>query len=641
MDPGDLPALVIDGRRPPDRRQISARWLTGTFLTGFTSCTLMGIALFAALDGRQKLATPPALLMMNDDLARSGADDGTNGQKGDRLALTLPRQNFEDRRQFELSTEQKNGDTTIIRTHPFELIHMSLAEERSPNLKYPKFNALDLFADGPVTAATQPAQIYGNKVESEISLKTSDFDASSIPFDPVDQISAEDAEKIVRRIGYGISDGTHLDMLRYIDPAQYGTFNSPFSFSNAPEVTIVQENVSIAMRAAQGDGSESYAEDIIPISRKETVLKALLDANYDESEARKIANALTAIRGSDSLDGGYLLRIGIEVASGQPDRLVRASIYKGLQHVVSIALNDHQRYVRSAEPEMTPVLREVFAGGIPVTRVPFNRLPTVYDAVYRSVLTYNLPQETAHQLVRILATDVDLQSRVNPDDSLEIFYPLNKNKEAPNNHDILYVSANFGGVVRKYYRHQSADGTVDYYDSQGRISKQFLLRKPVPNGIFRSPFGERRHPILGYVRMHTGVDWAAPRGSPIIAAGDGVVIKAGPMGGYGNHTEIQHANGYVTSYSHQNGFAPGIKPGVRVKQGQVIGYIGSSGLSTGPHCHFEVIVNGTKVDPMRVRIPDNKALKGKELIAFKHDRDRIDGLISGQGDTKIASSAKN
>ena len=127
--------------------------------------------------------------------------------------------------------------------------------------------------------------------------------------------------------------------------------------------------------------------------------------------------------------------------------------------------------------------------------------------------------------------------------------------------------------------------------------------------------------------MHTGVDWAAPQGSPIIAAGDGVVTKMGFMRGYGNHTEVQHANGFMTSYSHQSRFATNIHPGVHVKQGQIIGYVGSTGLSTGAHCHFEVVVNGTKVDPMRVRLPNNNNLKGKELKSFEHLRDHINDLL--------------
>ncbi|MDD9330142.1 MAG: M23 family metallopeptidase, partial [Bartonella sp.] len=249
------------------------------------------------------------------------------------------------------------------------------------------------------------------------------------------------------------------------------------------------------------------------------------------------------------------------------------------------------------------------------------QLPTVYDAIYQAVLSHNMSQSLSQHLIRLLAMNIDMKSRITPTDQLEIFYALpkqqtEKNSESTKNGtqlqttssstngdpEIRYISATFGNVTYKYYHYQSTNGTADYYDSEGKSSKPFLLRKPTPNGIFGSPFGPRKHPILGYVRMHTGVDWIAPKGSPIIAVGDGVVTKVGVVSGYGNHTEIKHANGYVSSYSHQNNYAPNIKPGVKIKQGQIIGYVGSTGLATGPHCHFEIIVNGKKVDPMRIRL---------------------------------------
>ncbi|RVD35030.1 M23 family metallopeptidase, partial [Mesorhizobium sp. M8A.F.Ca.ET.023.02.2.1] len=147
--------------------------------------------------------------------------------------------------------------------------------------------------------------------------------------------------------------------------------------------------------------------------------------------------------------------------------------------------------------------------------------------------------------------------------------------------------------------------------------------------------------ILGYVRMHTGTDWAAPIGTPIIAAGNGVIEKAGWAGGYGKQIIIRHANGYETSYNHQSAFAKGIAEGVRVRQGQVIGYLGQTGLSTGPHLHYELIVNGTKVDSMRVRLPVGKVLKGDDLVAFKRERERIDDLLKQEdGNSLKVASAK-
>ncbi|MBI0177455.1 M23 family metallopeptidase [Bartonella apis] len=639
-DPGEDPALVADGRRQPDRRQISIRWLAGTILTGVTSCTLMGVALFVALDGREQLATPPEL-MTQAELPTIEAEESEE-KKVDRIAQVVPRKNFDDRRHFDLSIMQKQGEKEVIRTQPFELVRMALAEDRPSNLKYPPFNALTIFTDQTVKQGDKPEnnlQIYGTKVETEITLHSVDFDVNTATFDNSDTLTSEQAEQNIRAAGFVLGDNiTRVAALHYLDPAQLGHFGS-IKFSDMPDVKIIQENVSISPRATQADSSAEYAEDIIPFRKAQTIINALNDANYEGDDADRLAEALARFNGSDTLRAGSVLRIGIETDSKDDDHLVRASIYHGMHHILSISLNDKNEFIRSDEPEMTPVLKTAFEGGVPLTHINASNLPTIYDAIYRSVLSYDMPLTTARQLIRVMANDVDLEDQVSPNDTLEVFYATpNKDEAESLEPEIRFVSATLGGVTRKYYRFRSNDGTIDYYDSQGRSSKQFLLRKPVPNAIFRSPFGPRRHPILGYVRMHTGVDWSAPRGSPIIAAGDGVVTKAGPVRGYGNQTEIRHANGYVTSYAHQNSFAPGIKAGAKVHQGQIIGYVGSSGLATGPHCHFEVSVNNTKVDPMRIRLPDAKSLHGKDLEAFKRDRNKLEALINGQDDQKLAAT---
>jgi murein DD-endopeptidase MepM/ murein hydrolase activator NlpD len=289
---------------------------------------------------------------------------------------------------------------------------------------------------------------------------------------------------------------------------------------------------------------------------------------------------------------------------------------------------------------MTPGLQIAFDDSPPASRRSED-LPTVYDGIYRAGLAYGMTDSMIKQLIHMLASDVDFQSQLSPTDQLEALFSLPADSDkAGDGSEILYVATNFGGDLKKFYRFHGKDGTTDYYDEDGKSSKQFLLRKPVPNGVFRSPFGMRRHPILGYSRMHTGVDWSAPRGTPIIAAGNGVVERAGWTNGYGNQTIIRHSNGYESSYSHQNAIASGVTPGARVRQGQVIGYLGSTGLSTGPHLHYEVIVNGSKVDPMRIRLPSGGELSGEDLVAFKRERDRIDQLLKEEdaNGTKVAAS---
>ena len=154
-----------------------------------------------------------------------------------------------------------------------------------------------------------------------------------------------------------------------------------------------------------------------------------------------------------------------------------------------------------------------------------------------------------------------------------------------------------------------------------------------------SPFGMRSHPILGYVRAHTGVDWAAPRGTPIYASGNGEIEEIGPKNGYGKYVRIRHANGYETAYGHMSAFAKGLEVGKRVRQGQVIGFVGSTGQSTGAHVHYEILVNGRFVDPMRIKLPRGRSLDGTIMTGFEKERDRLDGMMSGRAGARISDAS--
>ncbi|MGU3573888.1 M23 family metallopeptidase [Brucellaceae bacterium C25G] len=635
---GDEPPLTVGGkRRPPDRRDISARWLVGTFLTGITSCTLIGVALFAALDGREQLATPAELLAQTDIQPAIQQDVS----KGNRIVSTIAKQKPQDRRRMEISTMLKVGEREVIRTRPFEYVKMALAVDHPTNRKYPAFNALEVFSEGPsAPQATNTGQIYGAKVESEISLRVVDFPMTDTDFDTTADLSVSDVENIVRDTGILLTDGdVQVASLHYVDPLRFGASESLFSLSPAIGVRITQENVSVAARNEGAEiAGDGFSEELIPFRNAANITDALTSAGYTGDSAQEMAEALSKLMNSPRLKEGSVLRVGVESRDGE-DKIVRASIYSNTTHLVTITLNDKSQYVPSDEPESTPLLASAFDGEVVPTRLRGD-LPSVYDGISRAALAYGMTDTMRAQMIKMLASDVDLQSKLNPSDQLEAFFSLPDDSDtAGDDSQLLYVSANFGGTTRKFYRYQAPNGTVDYFNEQGKSAKQFLLRNPVPNGVFRSPFGMRRHPILGYSRMHTGVDWAAPRGTPIIASGNGVVEKAGWSNGYGNQTLIRHANGYVSSYSHQNAIANGVTAGARVRQGQVIGYVGSTGLSTGPHLHYELIVNGTKVDPLRIRLPDNKALSGKELEAFMRERERIDKLLNDQNDgTKLAAN---
>ncbi|MDF1599183.1 M23 family metallopeptidase [Mesorhizobium sp. YIM 152430] len=637
---GDEPPLNGAGRNgPPDRREISARWLSGTFLTGITSSILMGVALFAALDaGNIVLRASQAATPFGGDPAVTASGEAT---KTGRLVASRVLASTSDRRRMEISTLQREDEVDIVRTVPFVHVDMALAAGHSTDRDYPAFDPLEVFAEEtPAAPTVAMGQIYGAKVESEVSLRTTPFPLADVAYDMRSELSAEEVEAVVRNTGAILTDGDiQVAALHYVDPQRFGDGLAGTALGNYG-IRVVPENVSIAPREPAAGSTPEFAEDMVVARREEPIAELLADAGYDDPPSIAMAEAVAKLVGTETLAAGSVLRIGLEI-SGDRARIMRASLYQEAAHRATVAIDDRGQFVPGDEPEPNPAISIAMQGSIPVVGATGN-LPSVYDGIYRAAYSYGLNRDMTRQLIRLLAAEVDYQSRLGPSDRIELFFSNpDEDDNATGDSELLYVSASFGATTRSFYRFQMEDGTLDYFDEDGRSARQFLLRNPVPNGRFTSGFGSRRHPILGYVRAHTGVDWAAPRGTPIIASGNGTVEKAGWAGGYGRQTIIRHANGYVSSYSHQHAIADGVVPGARVRQGQVIGYVGSTGLSTGNHLHYELIVNGTKVDPMRVRLPQNRSLEGAELEAFAYERERIDALLNGDPVPPLRMAATN
>ncbi|WP_193174793.1 M23 family metallopeptidase, partial [Oricola nitratireducens] len=637
IEVGNEPPLVGAGRkRAPDRREVSLRWLSGTALTGLTSTLLMGAALFAALDGRELLATP-AEVATSEELGTLGDQD--IAVKGARIIKARAiRTQPTDKQRMNVSTMTRVGDSDVVRTKPFEYLKIALAASYKTDKSYPPFNPLNIFSDGSEPKAAEDdteSVIYGANVETEVSMRVADFDFDKDITASAPTLSDDEAEEIVRSTAAILTDGSvQLASLHYVDPLRFGIDDPSLAtgLGLAAPARIIPQNMSVSPRqTAEADDYPVFEEDLVEFNSTEDIGDALEATGYGLADS--MAEAIETLLKTTTLKAGHVIRLGLQ-ENKAGNEIVRASVYSGSNHQLTIALNDRRQYVPAPEPIDPGIMHE--RGDESPVPVMVNRdLPTAYNAIYRSVLSYDLPEKIAAQVVRMVAADVDFRSTIKPTDRLELFFSLPEDGNASaDDYELLYVEASFGGSDRSFYRFRASDGSVDYYDADGRSARQFLLRKPVPNGKFRSPFGMRRHPILGYTRMHWGVDWAAPRGTPIIAPGNGVVVKAGWTSGYGKQTVIRHPNGYETSFSHQSKFANGIHPGVHVRQGQVIGYIGTTGLSTGPHLHYELKVNGTRVDPMRVRLPSGKVLAGKDLEGFKRERDRINALLDkDEGDT--------
>ena len=253
----------------------------------------------------------------------------------------------------------------------------------------------------------------------------------------------------------------------------------------------------------------------------------------------------------------------------------------------------------------------------------------ILQSLYKAAIDQNIPANTIVEFARIYGFQVDFQRDIRKQDKFQIMYEifLNEKKEIVETGEILYANLRLSGQNNTLYYFDNS-GSEGHYDQNGKSVKKALMKTPINGARLSSPFGMRKHPIDGFNKMHRGTDFAAPMGTPIMASGDGVVKKAGWCGGGGNCVKIRHNSTYQTVYAHMSKFARGIKAGVRVKQGQTIGYVGSTGKSTGPHLHYEVIVNGKKVNSQKLKLPSGKILKGKERKLFETKKIKLDVLKS-------------
>ena len=253
----------------------------------------------------------------------------------------------------------------------------------------------------------------------------------------------------------------------------------------------------------------------------------------------------------------------------------------------------------------------------------------ILQSLYKAATDENIPANTIIEFARIYGFQVDFQRDIRKQDKFQIMYEifLNEKNEIVETGEILFANLKLSGQDNSLY-YFDKDGSEGHYDKNGKSVKKALMKTPINGARLSSPFGMRKHPIDGFNKMHRGTDFAAPMGTPIMASGDGVVKKAGWCGGGGNCVKIKHNSTYQTIYAHMSKFARGIKTGVRVKQGQTIGYVGSTGKSTGPHLHYEVIVNGKKVNSQKLKLPSGKILKGKERKIFETKKIKLDVLKS-------------
>jgi murein DD-endopeptidase MepM/ murein hydrolase activator NlpD len=270
---------------------------------------------------------------------------------------------------------------------------------------------------------------------------------------------------------------------------------------------------------------------------------------------------------------------------------------------------------------------------------------TIDSSLYLSAMQAGIPADVVVEMIRMFSYKVDFQRDIHPGDSFEVFYdyyytPQGQPARVGN---ITYARMRLGGSDISLYRFQpNPNAPADYYDAKGQSAKGMLMKTPVDGARITSGFGMRFHPVLGYTRMHKGIDFGVPIGTPVMAAGSGTVKIAGWMNGYGNFILVDHGNGYSTGYGHLSRIAAGIRPGAHVRQAQVIARSGMTGIATGPHLHYEIRVNGSQVNPLRVRVANGRKLSGPDLRKYLETRQHIDATIAATRlETKVADISAN
>jgi murein DD-endopeptidase MepM/ murein hydrolase activator NlpD len=380
---------------------------------------------------------------------------------------------------------------------------------------------------------------------------------------------------------------------------------------------------------------EEPADDIegrqvrkVKVGRGDTLMKILQAAGAETWLARSMVEAGRGVLPESALAPGQDVELILVPSLTRSGRLepIRFSVLEGREHKVTVSRNAAGEFVASATPLADAMARSVSRDADrPIAS-------SLYVSFYQAALAQGLAPEAIEQILRIHAYETDFRRRARNNDTMELFFDLRdeeKGSEGAPVGELLFTAMTTFGDTQRYYRFRTVDGLVDYYDEYGNNSRKFLMRRPVRAEDVRlaSGFGMRFHPLLNARKMHTGVDWAAPIGTPILASGTGIIEEVGPKGQYGNYIRIRHANGYQTAYGHMSRFAAGINVGTKVRQGQVIGYVGNTGFSTGPHVHYEVLVNNRWVDPLSIQVPQERKLSGRQLVEFQKERNRIEDLM--------------
>jgi murein DD-endopeptidase MepM/ murein hydrolase activator NlpD len=372
---------------------------------------------------------------------------------------------------------------------------------------------------------------------------------------------------------------------------------------------LVQPTARAEEAAAAQDAADSASAALakgpqivlVALRRGDTLASVLEGAGASAADAQDAIQSLTRLWSPREMKIGQELTIEF----GET-HLQSLQFFAGLDRIVTAERGADGHFRGTVTPRV-------------LTRVPAIAGGVIKTSLYQAAIDSGVPLPVLEVMVHAFSYDVDFQRELQPGDRFEIMFEriTDDSGRVVANGNIIYASMTLSKNTLRIYRFAPPGEDAEYFNAQGQSVKKALLRTPIDGVKITSPFGMRLHPILGYSLMHKGVDFGAAEGTPIMAAGDGVVEKAGPANGYGNFVLLKHNGTYETAYAHMSRFAAGVRPGVHVRQGQIIGYVGATGMATGPHLHYEVRINGSQVNPSSVKFQPGRNLAGAQLNEFR------------------------
>jgi murein DD-endopeptidase MepM/ murein hydrolase activator NlpD len=637
------PPLDLNGddSNPARTETVNLRWLTGTVLTAICGAFLMSVAIISTSERRMVHIVEVSTSIPEQKLIKDRNSSNQTMRRSDKLNQAVDIASA--KRSFRAPITIKIGDKEIIKTRSYTRIATSLVLAGISDDEIPNFNPMQLISEANTNRGFDKL-VVGNDVNAQVTLQTHDL--THIDVKRLSPLSLTDETILtqIRDVAALQSKAPQLTTpqnllakamrlpLGVASPLDFNSkLDNPFS---RIEVKLIQENVSSFEKTNLVNSKFANEDQITTIRKNESLETALKAAGIANTQIQAASQALSQFLKQRPLLEGDRLKLTLAgFENTQSKELVRIALYGEAEVEAIFGRKDNGQFTLVPIVKQTNTKTEDQAideeeGGL-----------SVFKSIYETALKQGAPRFLVDELVRVYSYDVDFQRRVQGGDAIEVFYAEPEDGDKGRG-ELLFASITLGGEKKTFYRFLTTDdNSVDFYDGQGRSARKFLLRMPLPDGQLRSGFGYRRHPILGYSKMHTGTDWANKVGTPIFAAGNGTIIKSGWASGYGNHIEIEHLNGYITTYSHMSAYGRGTEVGARVRQGQIIGYLGSTGLSTGPHLHYEVIVNDNFVDPMAIKLPRGRELDGRQLAEFKRERERTEQLIiKSQSKTNVAQT---